>query len=76
MGNYVTYFNPAFLGVTGEFAQIYALTREMNASFSYTPIDDENYLVNHNGEIMLISPDGVDVGFLKPPYHAEEFPGT
>jgi cytochrome oxidase Cu insertion factor (SCO1/SenC/PrrC family) len=40
----------------------------MNISFSYTAIDDENYLVNHNGEIMLIDPDGNNAGFFKPPY--------
>lgn len=71
MGNYVTYFNPGFIGVTGEYAEILTLTRQMNIAFSYTPIDDENYLVNHNGEVMLIDPDGQNVGFFKPPYHPD-----
>lgn len=71
MGNYVTYFNPGFIGVTGEYAEILRLTRQMNIAFSYTPIDDENYLVNHNGEVMLVDPDGNNVGFFKPPYRPD-----
>lgn len=71
MGNYVTYFNPEFIGVTGDYADIFALSRQMNAAFSYTPIDADNYLVTHNGEIMLIDPAGNDVGFFKAPYEPE-----
>ncbi|MDG2176589.1 MAG: SCO family protein [Gammaproteobacteria bacterium] len=68
LSNYVTYFNPEFLGARGEYAQTHTLARNMNVSFSYTRIDDENYLVNHNGEIMLLDPDGNNVGFFKAPH--------
>jgi protein SCO1/2 len=34
-------------------------------------MDDDNYLVNHNGEIMLIDPQGHNVGFFKAPYEPE-----
>lgn len=71
MANYVTYFNPEFVGVTGEYATVYTLAREMNISFNYVRMDDENYLVNHNGEIMLIDPQGNNVGFFKPPYEPD-----
>ena len=43
----------------------------MNVTFNYTRVDDENYLVNHNGEVMLINPDGENIGFFKPPYDPE-----
>ena len=69
LSNYVTYFNPEFLGARGEYAVTYTLARNMNVSFSYTRIDDDNYLVNHNGEIMLMDPDGNNVGFFKAPHN-------
>ena len=68
LSNYVNYFNPAFTGVTGEYATIYTLARQMNIAFNYVRMDDENYLVNHNGEVMLVDPSGNNVGFFKPPY--------
>jgi len=71
MKDYVTYFNPGFIGATGEYAQVLSLTKQVNISFSYTRIDDENYLVNHNGEIMLFDPQGNNVGFFKAPYQPE-----
>jgi len=66
--NYVTYFNPEFTGASGEYADVYTLARTMNVTFNYVAMDDENYLVNHNGEVMLIDPQGSNVGFFKPPY--------
>ena len=69
LSNYVTFFKPEFLGARGEYAQTYTLARTMNLSFSYTRIDDENYLVNHNGEIMLLDPQGNNVGFFKAPHN-------
>lgn len=66
--NYVTFFNPEFIGVRGDYTQVYTLARNMNVSFSYTRIDDDNYLVNHNGEIMLLNPEGKNVGFFKAPH--------
>lgn len=71
MANYVRYFNPGFIGVTGEYATVYTLARQMNITFNYVAMDDENYLVNHNGEVMLIDPQGNNVGFFKAPYQPE-----
>jgi len=68
LNNYVTYFNSDFIGATGNYADIYGVSRQMNVAFTYTPIDDENYLVTHNGEIMLVDPSGRDVGFFKAPH--------
>ena len=72
LSNYVKYFNPEFTGVTGDFAPIHTLARQMNLTFNYVAMDDDNYLVNHNGEVMLIDPEGNNVGFFKPPYHPEQ----
>ena len=67
LANYVRFFHPSFIGVTGEYARLYTVSRQMNIAFSYIPIDEENYLVTHNGEIMMLDPDGNNVGFFKAP---------
>lgn len=72
LGNYVRYFNPDFIGATGDYTDVYRMARNMNLTFNYTRIDDDNYLVNHNGEVMLIDPLGNNVGFLKPPYEPQK----
>jgi len=66
--NYVTYFNPEFIGARGDYSDVYQLARNVNLTFAYTRVDDDNYLVNHNGEIMVMGPTGDNVGFLKAPY--------
>lgn len=68
LANYVEFFNPGFIGVTGEYTDIYTFARQMNVSFTYSRVDDEHYLVNHSGEVMLLDPKGANVGFFKPPH--------
>jgi len=69
--NYVTYFNPEFIGARGDYSDVYQLARNVNLTFAYTRVDDDNYLVNHNGEIMVMGPTGDNVGFLKAPYEPQ-----
>lgn len=69
--NYVTYFNSEFIGARGDYSDVYQLARNVNLTFAYTRVDDENYLVNHNGEIMVMGPTGDNVGFLKAPYEPQ-----
>lgn len=71
LASYVNFFNPAFIGLTGDYSSLYSLSRQMNVAFSYLRVDDENYLITHNGEIMLIDPQGNNVGFFKAPYQPE-----
>ena len=71
LASYVGFFNPAFIGLTGDYSSLYSLSRQMNVAFSYLRVDEDNYLVTHNGEIMLIDPEGNNVGFFKAPYQPE-----
>jgi len=68
LANYVHYFNPEFMGARGDYTEVYTLARQMNVTFNYVAMDEENYLVNHNGEVMLLDPQGNNVGFFKAPY--------
>jgi len=68
LAEYVGFFNPEFIALTGDYNNLYTMARKMNVAFSYLRVDDDNYLVTHNGEIMLIDPQGNNVGFFKAPY--------
>ena len=64
---YVTFFNPDFLGVTGDFVTIRSLADNLNAAFNKVKLD-EDYTVDHSGNIVLINPYGHYAGFFRPPF--------
>tara|TARA_R110000772_G_scaffold26389_1_gene68056 strand:- start:2301 stop:2939 length:639 start_codon:yes stop_codon:yes gene_type:complete len=65
---YVGFFNEDFIGLTGEYIDIFNFASQLNIAFVYTPGVGENYLVNHSGEIALINPNGHFHGFFKVPH--------
>ena len=65
--NYVQYFNPAYLGATGEFTQLFNLSHQLNIAFAYQKGKDDQIDVSHSGEIALINPEGDFHGFFKSP---------
>jgi len=64
---YVPYFNPEFLGVTGEFLDIHRFATALNTPFRKVPGQDENYQVDHSANVVLINPRGDYHGFFKAP---------
>jgi protein SCO1/2 len=69
--DYVGYFNDDYLGLTGEYVEIFKFASQLNIAFAYTPGDDDEYLVSHSGEIALINPNGLFHGFFKLPHNPE-----
>lgn len=66
LGEYMPFFNPDFIGLSGEFVQVMKLTQNLNAAFSKVPMGD-SYTVDHTANIAVINPKGHYHGFLKPP---------
>jgi protein SCO1 len=64
---YVHYFGESYVGTTGEFSNIFAITRQLNLAFGYVPGKNGEYEVTHSGEIALINPAGEFHGFFKSP---------
>lgn len=64
---YVRYFNPDFMGVTGEFLDLHRFATQLNIPFKKAPGGGENYLVDHSGNIAIINPKGHYIGFFKAP---------
>lgn len=65
--SYLEFFNPEFRGITGEFLDIHRLATALNIPFAKVPGGGEDYLVEHSGNVALISPEGHSIGFFKAP---------
>lgn len=67
LAGYVPYFNPDFIGVTGDFLDIHRFATALNTPFRKVPGQDENYQVDHSANVVLINPRGDYHGFFKAP---------
>ena len=68
---YLVGFNPDFAGYTGEFDQIVNLATNVNVAFGKVPGPEPGtYLVDHSASIVVVSPEGKYVGFIKAPHQA------
>lgn len=67
LAEYVPYFHPEFVGVTGEFLTIRSLANEMNVAFAKVT-QEEGYTVDHSGHINLINPKGDYHAIFKSPF--------
>lgn len=64
---YVSYFNKAFIAVSGEHAEMFPLVRSMGLMYSMAEsTEDPNYLVNHSASVVVINPDAKVIGRFKP----------
>ena len=56
LAEYVPYFNPGFVGATGDDDQILALTRRLGIIYRRHPNEGGGYLVDHSASILLVDP--------------------
>ena len=68
LAQYVDYFDPEFIGVSGEFLDLQRFAQQLNSAFNKVPGGGENYLVDHSANIVLVNPRGDYQGFIKPPF--------
>ena len=67
---YLEYFDPEFVGITGDFMDLQKFATNLNAAFAKAPGQDENYLVDHTSNVVLINPYGHYHGFFRAPLDA------
>ena len=65
--DYVPYFHPDFLGVTGEFAEILSVAQRLNAPFRKVSEPNGGYQMEHSANVMLMNPRGDYHGFFRAP---------
>ena len=58
--DYVTYFNPHFVGITGASEQLQILTSGLGILYQKVPNPDspEYYTMDHSGVLLLVNPEG------------------
>ena len=67
LAQYVPYFHPEFLGVTGDFPDILSFARRFNAPFRKVTMEDGDYQIDHSANVVLINPKGDFHGFFRAP---------
>lgn len=67
LASYVPYFNPDFIGVTGEFLDIHRFATALNTPFRKVTGEGGDYQVDHSSNVVLINPRGDYHGFFKAP---------
>lgn len=75
LNQYVPYFNPDFIGVTGEFLQIKRFANQLNVAFNKV-VQGDSYTMDHSAHIALINPKGDYHGFFKPPLDPQKMTAT
>jgi len=70
---YVEYFNKNILALTGDPAEIKALTQQLNAVYRKAKgasgdIEKDDYAMDHSSALMLINPNGNLQSILTPPH--------
>jgi len=71
LGDYVTYFDPDFVGVTGSDDMLKALALQASVVYMKAPGasgQENDYLVDHSSSIMMINPQGELAAFLSAPH--------
>ncbi len=70
---YVSYFDPSFIGVTGEANEIDKFTNQAGILYGFEDADEDtdNYTVNHSVQILLIDPQARLHALLSPPFDSE-----
>jgi protein SCO1/2 len=73
LAGYLSYFNPAFLGLTGPEEEIQALTRPLGIAYWFAKDKESNpnYLVDHSASILLVGPQAQLRALTSPPHNAE-----
>ncbi len=71
--DYVNYFDPAFIGVTGNLDEIDKLVNQAGILYGYEDEDEDtgNYVVNHSTQILLFDPQARLYAILSPPFERE-----
>lgn len=67
LASYVPYFDPSFVGVTGDFIDILNFARSFNAPFRKVTAEDGSYQVDHSANVVLVNPRGDYHGFFRAP---------
>lgn len=67
MNSYLEFFKAGFNGATGEPAELAKLAQGLSVAYIEPDTSEDNYLVDHSGQVVMVDPQGRYVGFIRPP---------
>jgi protein SCO1 len=67
LAEYVAYFNPDFVGVTGDKAEIDKLTGALGLAYVKVPDGQGSYTVDHSTALVLIDPEARAAAYFRAP---------
>lgn len=69
---YLAYFNPAFIGLTGNAQSLSPLVATLNGFYARVERGEgAPYLMDHSANLMLVSPAAEYQGYIEPPFAVE-----
>lgn len=72
LGEYVSYFNKDFIGITGSSESLLSFAKQFSAAYIKEPAEKSgDYLVSHTSSIFLVTPEQKLVASFSPPLVAE-----
>lgn len=69
LAQYVPYFHPDFIGITGSEPRIKRWSAELNIAYGQVPLEGGDYTIDHSTQIVLVNPRGDYHGFFKAPHN-------
>lgn len=72
MKPYMAYFDNSFIGLSGDYLDTKKIAADFNVAFSKMVLSDNNYTVEHSGNIAIVNPFGDYHGFIRPPFNASQ----
>jgi len=74
LNQYVDYFDPSFIGVTGPEAQLAPLTLQLGIAYRIEDHEpgSQQYTVDHSASFLLMNPDGKLHGVFPAPHQTEK----
>ena len=68
LSQYVPYFNPDFIGITGDQGSVDKLATQLNVAYKRVLLDETDYTIDHGTQLVLINPQGEYHAFFKSPH--------
>lgn len=68
LGKYLNRFDPDFIGLSGSQAEIMNFASKLHLAYEPELAGQNNYQVQHSGNLMLINPQGELHGYFLPPF--------
>ncbi|KKO06519.1 hypothetical protein LCGC14_0063270 [marine sediment metagenome] len=72
LSKYLDYFDAGFKGATGEPAELAKLANALSIAYIEPDTSENNYLVDHSGQVVIVDPQGNYVGFIRPPLNPQQ----